>query len=144
MQRLKEAAEKAKIELSGVTTTNINLPYITADATGPKHLDVTLTRAKFNELTAHLVEATTGPVRQAHVRRGPAAGNDLHKVLLVGGSSRIPAVQEMVKKLTGKEGFKGINPDECVAMGAALQARRPHRRREGPAAAGRHPAVPGH
>mgnify|MGYP000864691785 CR=1 FL=1 len=121
MQRLKEAAEKAKIELSGVTSTNINLPYITADATGPKHLDLTLTRAKFNELTAHLVEATAGPVRQALSDAG-LAGNDIHKVLMVGGSSRIPAVQEMVKKLTGKEGFKGINPDECVAMGAALQA----------------------
>ena len=121
MQRLKEAAEKAKIELSGVTSTNINLPYITADATGPKHLDVTLTRAKFNELTAHLVEKTAGPVRQAMSDAGISA-SDLTKVLLVGGSSRVPAVQEMVKKLTGKEGFKGINPDECVAMGAALQA----------------------
>ena len=115
MQRLKEAAEKAKIELSGVTSTNINLPYITADATGPKHLDVTLTRAKFNELTAHLVEKTAGPVRQAMSDAGITA-SDLTKVLLVGGSSRVPAVQEMVKKLTGKEGFKGINPDECVAM----------------------------
>ncbi len=121
MQRLKEAAEKAKIELSGVTSTTINLPYITADATGPKHLDVTLTRAKFNELTAHLVEKTAGPVRQAMSDAGISA-SDLTKVLLVGGSSRVPAVQEMVKKLTGKEGFKGINPDECVAMGAALQA----------------------
>ena len=121
MQRLKEAAEKAKIELSGVTSTNINLPYITADATGPKHLDVTLTRAKFNELTAYLVEKTAGPVRQAMSDAGISA-SDLTKVLLVGGSSRVPAVQEMVKKLTGKEGFKGINPDECVAMGAALQA----------------------
>ena len=120
MQRLKEAAEKAKIELSGVTTSNINLPYITADATGPKHLDVTLTRAKFNELTAHLVEATMGPVRQAMGDAG-LSGSDISKVLLVGGSSRIPAVQDMVKKLTGKEGFKGINPDECVALGAALQ-----------------------
>ena len=120
MQRLKEAAEKAKIELSGVTSTNINLPYITADATGPKHLDLTLTRAKFNELTAHLVEATAGPVRQALGDAG-LTGSDIHKVLMVGGSSRIPAVQDMVKKLTGKEGFKGINPDECVAMGAALQ-----------------------
>ena len=110
MQRLKEAAEKAKIELSGVTSTNINLPYITADATGPKHLDVTLTRAKFNELTAHLVEKTAGPVRQAMSDAGISA-SDLTKVLLVGGSSRVPAVQEMVKKLTGKEGFKGINPD---------------------------------
>ena len=120
MQRLKEAAEKAKIELSGVTSTNINLPYITADATGPKHLDVTLTRAKFNELTAHLVEKTAGPVRQAMSDAGITA-SDLTKVLLVGGSSRVPAVQEMVKKLTGKEGFKGINPDECVADGAAIQ-----------------------
>ena len=120
MQRLKEAAEKAKIELSGVTTSNINLPYITADATGPKHLDVTLTRAKFNELTGHLVDATMGPVRQAMSDAG-LKPSDLSKVLMVGGSSRIPAVQEMVKKLTGKEGFKGINPDECVALGAALQ-----------------------
>ena len=120
MQRLKEAAEKAKIELSGVTSTNINLPYITADATGPKHLDVTLTRAKFNELTARLVEKTAGPVRQAMSDAGISA-SDLTKVLLVGGSSRVPAVQEMVKKLTGKEGFKGINPDECVADGAAIQ-----------------------
>ena len=121
MQRLKEAAEKAKIELSGVTTSNINLPYITADATGPKHLDVTLTRAKFNELTGHLVDATMGPVRQAMSDAG-LKPSDLSKVLLVGGSTRIPAVQDEVKKLTGKEGFKGINPDECVAMGAALQA----------------------
>ncbi len=120
MQRLKEAAEKAKIELSGVTSTNINLPYITADATGPKHLDVTLTRAKFNELTAHLVEATAGPVKQAMSDAGLTA-NDISKVLLVGGSTRIPAVQDEVKKLTGKEGFKGINPDECVAVGAAIQ-----------------------
>ena len=120
MQRLKEAAEKAKIELSGVTSTNINLPYITADATGPKHLDVTLTRAKFNELTAHLVGQTAGPVRYAMSDAGISA-SDLTKVLLVGGSSRVPAVQEMVKKLTGKEGFKGINPDECVADGAAIQ-----------------------
>ncbi|MGO5114395.1 molecular chaperone DnaK [Candidatus Avoscillospira sp. LCP25S3_F1] len=120
MQRLKEAAEKAKIELSGVTTTNINLPYITADATGPKHLDVTLTRAKFNELTARLVDATMGPVRQAMADAGITA-SDLNKVLLVGGSTRIPAVQEAVKSITGKEGFKGINPDECVAVGAAIQ-----------------------
>ena len=120
MQRLKEAAEKAKIELSGVTSTSINLPYITADATGPKHLDLTLTRAKFDQLTAHLVEATMGPVRQAMSDAG-LSSSDLHKVLLVGGSSRIPAVQEAVKKITGNEGFKGINPDECVAMGAALQ-----------------------
>ena len=120
MQRLKEAAEKAKIELSGVTSTNVNLPYITADATGPKHLDVTLTRAKFNELTAKLVERTMGPVRQALADAGLKA-SDLSKVLLVGGSTRIPAVQDEVKKLTGKEGFKGINPDECVAVGAAIQ-----------------------
>ena len=120
MQRLKEAAEKAKIELSGVTSSTINLPYITADATGPKHLDVTLTRAKFNELTAHLVEATMGPVKQALSDAGLSA-SDLSKVLLVGGSTRIPAVQEAVKKMTGKEGFKGINPDECVAVGAAIQ-----------------------
>ncbi len=121
MQRLKEAAEKAKIELSGVTSSNVNLPYITADATGPKHLDVNLTRAKFNELTAHLVEATMGPVRQAMSDAG-ISGSDIAKVLLVGGSSRIPAVQEAVKKITGKDGFKGINPDECVAVGAAIQA----------------------
>ena len=121
MQRLKEAAEKAKIELSGVTTSNINLPYITADANGPKHLDVTLSRAKFNELTAHLVDATMGPVRQAMSDAG-LKPSDLSKVLLVGGSSRIPAVQEAVKNFTGNEPFKGINPDECVAMGAALQA----------------------
>lgn len=120
MQRLKEAAEKAKIELSGVTSTAINLPYITADATGPKHLDLTLTRAKFDQLTAHLVEATAGPVRQAMSDAG-LTGSDISKVLMVGGSSRIPAVQDMVKKLTGKDGFKGINPDECVAMGAAIQ-----------------------
>ena len=121
MQRLKEAAEKAKIELSGVTSSNINLPYITADATGPKHLDMTLTRAKFNELTAHLVEQTMGPVRQAMNDSG-LKPSDLAKVLLVGGSSRIPAVQEAVKKFTGSEPFKGINPDECVAIGAAIQA----------------------
>ena len=120
MQRLKEAAEKAKIELSGVTTSNINLPYITADATGPKHLDVNLSRAKFNELTADLVERTMKPVRQAMSDAGLSA-SDLHKVLLVGGSTRIPAVQEAVKSITGKEGFKGINPDECVALGAAIQ-----------------------
>ena len=120
LQRLKEAAEKAKIELSGVTSTQINLPFITADATGPKHLDVTLTRAKFNELTAELVEATAGPVKQALSDAGlqPSA---LDKILLVGGSTRMPAVQEMVQKLTGKEPFKGINPDECVAIGAAIQ-----------------------
>ena len=120
MQRLKEAAEKAKIELSGVTSTNINLPYITADATGPKHLDVTLTRAKFNELTADLVERTMKPVRQA-MSDAKLSASDLGRVLLVGGSTRIPAVQEAVKKITGKEGFKGINPDECVAVGAAIQ-----------------------
>ncbi len=121
MQRLKEAAEKAKVELSGVTSTQINLPYITADATGTKHMDVTLTRAKFNELTAHLVQATMGPVRQA-MSDAKLTANDISKVLLVGGSSRIPAVQDAVKSITGKEGFKGINPDECVAVGAAIQA----------------------
>ncbi|MBR0161012.1 MAG: molecular chaperone DnaK [Oscillospiraceae bacterium] len=120
MQRLREAAEKAKIELSGVTTSNVNLPYITADATGPKHLDVTLSRAKFNELTHHLVEKTAGPVKQALSDSG-LQPSDISKVLLVGGSSRIPAVQEMVKSLVGKDGFKGINPDECVAIGAAIQ-----------------------
>ena len=120
MQRLREAAEKAKVELSSVTTSNINLPYITADATGPKHLDVTLTRAKFNELTHHLVEKTSGPVKQALSDAG-LKPSDITKVLLVGGSSRIPAVQDMVKSLIGKEGFKGINPDECVAIGAAIQ-----------------------
>ncbi len=121
MQRLKEAAEKAKIELSGVTSTDINLPYITADATGPKHLNMTLTRAKFNELTADLVEKTIVPVRQALKDSGLQIG-EIDKVLMVGGSSRIPAVQEAVKSLIGKEPFKGINPDECVAIGAALQA----------------------
>ena len=121
MQRIKEAAEKAKIELSGMTSASINLPFITADATGPKHLDLTLSRAKFNELTADLVEKTMGPVRQALSDSGLSI-NDINKVLMVGGSSRIPAVQEAVKKLTGKEPFKGINPDECVAIGAALQA----------------------
>ena len=120
MQRLKEAAEKAKIELSGMSQTSINQPYITADATGPKHLELTLTRAKFNELTADLVERTMGPVRQAMSDAGLSA-SDLSKVLLVGGSTRIPAVQEAVKGITGKEGFKGINPDECVADGAAIQ-----------------------
>ena len=120
MQRLKEAAEKAKIELSGVTTSNVNLPYITADANGPKHLDVTLSRAKFNELTADLVEKTMVPVRQAMKDAGLSA-SELNKVLLVGGSSRIPAVQEAVKNITGKDGFKGINPDECVAVGASIQ-----------------------
>ncbi len=121
MQRLKEAAEKAKIELSGMTQTNVNLPFITADANGPKHLDVTITRAKFNELTADLVEATMVPVRQALSDAGITA-SQLDKILLVGGSSRIPAVQEAVKNLTGKDPFKGINPDECVAVGASLQA----------------------
>ena len=121
MQRLKEAAEKAKIELSGVISTAINLPFITADATGPKHLDLTLTRAKFNELTKDLVENTMGPVRQALSDSGLSI-NQIDKVLMVGGSSRIPAVQEAVKSLIGKEPFKGINPDECVAIGAALQA----------------------
>ena len=120
MQRLKEAAEKAKIELSGVTTSQISLPYITADATGPKHLETTLTRAKFNELTADLVEATMGPVRQALSDSGLRAA-EIDKVLMVGGSSRIPAVNEAIKSFIGKEPFKGINPDECVAMGAALQ-----------------------
>jgi len=120
MQRLKEAAEKAKIELSGMTSTAVNLPYITADATGPKHMDVTISRAKFNELTADLVERTMKPVRQALADAGLNA-SQLDKVLLVGGSTRIPAVQEAVKSITGKEGFKGINPDECVALGAAIQ-----------------------
>ncbi len=121
MQRLKEAAEKAKIELSGVTTSSISLPFITADATGPKHLETTLTRAKFNEMTADLVEATMNPVRQAISDSGLSVG-EIDKVLMVGGSSRIPAVQEAVQKYLGKEPFKGINPDECVAIGAALQA----------------------
>ncbi len=120
MQRLKEAAEKAKIELSGVTTSTISLPYITADATGPKHLETTLTRAKFNELTADLVESTMGPVRQAMSDSGLKA-SEIDKVLMVGGSSRIPAVSEAIKKYIGMEPFKGINPDECVAIGAALQ-----------------------
>ena len=121
MQRLKEAAEKAKIELSGVTSSDINLPYITVDATGPKHLELTLTRAKFNELTADLVESTMGPVRQAMSDSGLST-SEIDKVLMVGGSSRIPAVQEEIKTFIGKEPFKGINPDECVAIGAALQA----------------------
>ena len=121
MQRLKEAAEKAKIELSSVTSSNINLPFITADATGPKHLDMTLTRAKFNELTADLVESTMGPVRQAMKDAG-IQPSDLSKVLMVGGSTRIPAVFDAVKNFTGKEPFKGINPDECVAVGASIQA----------------------
>jgi len=121
MQRLKEAAEKAKIELSGVLTSNINLPFITADASGPKHLDITLTRAKFNELTADLVESTKGPTLQAMKDAG-LSNSDINQVILVGGSTRIPAVQELVQKLTGKEPHKGINPDECVAVGAAIQA----------------------
>ena len=121
MQRIKEAAEKAKIDLSGMTSTDINLPFITADANGPKHFEATLTRAKFNELTADLVESTMGPVKQALSDSGLSASN-LDKVLLVGGSTRIPAVQEAIKNFTGKEPFKGINPDECVAVGAALQA----------------------
>jgi len=120
MQRLREAAEKAKCDLSGVTTTNINLPYITADATGPKHLDLTLTRAKFNELTNHLVQMTMGPVNQALSDAGLNA-SELSKILLVGGSTRIPAVQDAVKSITGKDPFRGINPDECVAIGAAIQ-----------------------
>ena len=120
LQRLKEAAEKAKIELSGVTTSNINLPFITADATGPKHFDANLTRAKFNELTADLVEATMGPTRKALSDAGLSV-SQIDKVILVGGSSRIPAVQEALKNFVGKEPFKGINPDECVAMGAAIQ-----------------------
>jgi len=120
MQRLKEAAEKAKIELSSTPTSQINLPFITADATGPKHLDLTLTQAKFNELTADLVQATMGPVKQALSDSGLSA-SELHKVLMVGGSSRIPAVQDAVKNYMGKEPFKGINPDECVALGAAYQ-----------------------
>lgn len=121
MQRLKDEAEKAKIELSGITTAEINIPFITADATGPKHLEYTLTRAKFNELTADLVEKTMGPVRQALSDSGLSIG-EIDKVLMVGGSSRIPAVQEAVKSLIGKDPFKGINPDECVAIGAAIQA----------------------
>ncbi len=121
MQRLKDEAEKAKIELSGITTAQINIPFITADATGPKHLDYTLTRAKFNELTADLVEKTMGPVRQALADSGLNI-SEIDKVLMVGGSSRIPAVQEAVKGLIGKDPFKGINPDECVAIGAAIQA----------------------
>ena len=120
MQRIKEAAEKAKIDLSGMTTAQISLPFITADATGPKHMETTLSRAKFNEMTADLVEATMGPVRQAMSDSGLSM-NDIDKILLVGGSTRIPAVQEAIKKFSGKEPFKGINPDECVAMGAALQ-----------------------
>jgi len=121
MQRLKEAAEKAKIELSSVTTSNINLPFITADATGPKHLDITITRAKFDELTADLVEKTMEPTRRA-MQDADLTPNDIDKILLVGGSTKIPAVQEAVKKYFNKEPFKGINPDECVAIGAAIQA----------------------
>lgn len=120
MQRLKEAAEKAKIELSGVQQTNINLPFITADATGPKHMDITLTRSKFEELIRDLVESTAGPVNQALKDAGISA-SDVHKILLVGGSTRVPCVQELVKRVTGKEPDKGINPDECVAIGAAIQ-----------------------
>ncbi|MGI6201308.1 MAG: molecular chaperone DnaK [Christensenellales bacterium] len=120
LQRLKEAAEKAKIELSGVMQSNINLPFITADATGPKHLDITLTRAKFNELTADLVEKTVGPMNQA-LRDAGLSATEVDRVILVGGSTRIPAVQDAVKRITGKEPFKGINPDECVAIGAAIQ-----------------------
>ena len=137
--------EKAKIELSGATRLHHRQapPYITADATGPKHLDVTLTRAKFNELTAHLVQDTLKPVRQAMADAGLKA-SDLSKVLLVGGSSRIPAVQEAVKSITGKEGFKGINPDECVAVGAAIQGGVGGGRRQGHGPAGCHPAVPRH
>ena len=143
MQRLKEAAEKAKIELSGVTTSNINLPYITADATGPKHLDVTLTRAKFNELTAHLVEATMGPVRQAMSDAG-LKPSDLGKVLLVGGSSRIPAVQEAVKNFTGNDAVQGHQPRRVRRHGRRPPGRRSDGRCEGSAAAGRDPAVSGH
>jgi molecular chaperone DnaK len=121
MQRLREAAEKAKIELSGVLTSNINLPFITADQTGPKHLDISLTRAKFEELTADLVESTMGPTRQALSDAGLSA-KDIDRVILVGGSTRIPAVQEAIKKSLGKEPHKGVNPDECVAVGAAIQA----------------------
>ena len=120
LQRLKEAAEKAKIELSGLMSVNVNLPFITADATGPKHLDVNITRAKFNELTADLVEKTIGPMNQAFRDAGVTA-KDIDKVILVGGSTRIPAVQEAVQRVTGKEPYKGINPDECVAVGAAIQ-----------------------
>ncbi len=121
MQRLREAAEKAKIELSGVTSSNINLPYITADATGPKHMDITLTRAKFDELTADLVQKTMDPVKRA-MSDASVSPSDIDKILLVGGSTRIPAVQDAVKNYFGKEPFKGINPDECVAIGAAIQA----------------------
>ena len=126
MQRLKEAAEKSKIELSSTPTSQINLPFITADATGPKHLDLTLTQAKFNELTSDLVQSTMGPVKQALSDSGLSA-SDLHKVLMVGGSSRIPAVQEAVKSFMNKDPFKGINPDECVALGACISGRRTRR-----------------
>ena len=142
MQRIKEAAEKAKIELSGVTSAAINLPFITADATGPKHLDMTLSRAKFNELTADLVEKTMGPVRQALSDSGLSIG-DISKVLLVGGSSRIPAVQEAVKNFIGKDPFKGINPRRVRGHWRLYPGRRAGRRGPGPAAAGRHPPVPG-
>ena len=121
LQRLKEAAEKAKIELSGVMSTNINLPFITADASGPKHLDLTLTRAKFNELTSSLVDQTIEPMNKAIADSGISI-DQIDRIILVGGSTRIPAVQEAVQKITKKEPYKGINPDECVAMGAALQA----------------------
>ena len=121
MQRLKEGAEKAKIELSSVASTNINLPFITADASGPKHLDITITKAKFEELIADLVEKTMGPTRQA-IQDAGLTPDKIDKILLVGGSTRVPAVQEAVKKCIGKEPFKGINPDECVALGAAIQA----------------------
>ena len=129
MQRVKEAAEKAKIELSGVLQANINLPFITADATGPKHLDMTITRAKFDELTADLVEKTVGPTTKAMKDAGVTA-SDIARVILVGGSTRTPAVQAKVKSLTGKDPYKGINPDECVAVGAAIQAGRHRRRRK--------------
>ena len=142
MQRIKEAAEKAKIELSGMMTTSINLPFITADASGPKHLDMTLTRAKFDELTADLVEATVGPVRQA-LADSKLDVSQLDKVLLVGGSTRTPAVQDAVKKITGQEPHKGINPDECVAVGAAIQAGSFRRRHKGPDPFGRDPSFSG-
>ncbi len=134
VQRLKDAAEKAKIELSSTTTTNINIPFITADATGAKHLDMNLTVAKFNELTKDLVDATMGPVQQALSDSG-LSPSDLNKILMVGGSSRIPAVQEAVRQKLGKEPFKGINPDECVALGAAISGRCPRRRCQGRSAA---------
>ncbi len=143
MQRLKEAAEKAKIELSSMPTTQINLPFITADATGPKHLDITLTRAKFNELTADLVEATMGPVRQALQDSGLST-SELDKVLMVGGSSRIPAVQDAVKNIIGKDPFKGINPDECVAHRRGDPGRCSWRGSQGAAPSGRYSAVSGY